>query len=152
GRVGLHWTLLAGFGATRHRSFTNLLTDKTVNKLACQGRARGFLSRWRAAPPDYEAGLISRRRNDVVGPMADRQELPLENPRRNAEAMRIGVAAALALTLLSACGPKPAAQAEPPPSPVAAAKPVLSSNLDQIQNQYAAEPAAARSKFEKNAV
>ena len=58
---------------------------------------------------------------------------------------RLGVLSALALALMAATAPQSAAQA-------AAAKPVLSSNLDQIQNQFAADPAAARSKFGKVAV
>lgn len=66
--------------------------------------------------------------------------------------MPIGVASALALTLLSACAPKSASRAEPPPPQAAAPKPVLSSNLDQIQNQYAADAAAARAKYQKVAV
>ena len=63
--------------------------------------------------------------------------------------MPMGLAAALTLALLSACGPKAAPPARPAPPQVAAPKPVLSSNLDQIQNQYAADAAAARSKYQK---
>lgn len=66
--------------------------------------------------------------------------------------MPVGIASALALTLLSACAPKSASQAQPPPTQVTAPKPVLSSNLDQIQNQYAADAASARSKYQKVAV
>ena len=86
--------------------------------------------------------------------MTDRREHRLETPRRKAGSLPIGVASAFAfaLALLSACAPKPAAQAEPSPPQAAAPKPVLSSNLDQIQNQYAADPAAARSKYAKVAV
>jgi hypothetical protein len=81
--------------------------------------------------------------------MAGRQERAFQRPPR------IAGASALALILLSACGPKAATQAAAPPAPqppAAAARPVLSSNLDQIQNQYAADPAGARSKFQKVAV
>jgi hypothetical protein len=64
----------------------------------------------------------------------------------------MGAGAAIALALLSACGPKSATPAEPSSPQVAASKPVLSSNLDQIQNQFAADPASARSKYQSVAV
>lgn len=83
--------------------------------------------------------------------MAEQQELPHRTRRRNAGLASIGVSA-LALILLSACAPKSASEAEPSPPQVAATKPVLSSNLDQIQNQYAADAASARSKYQKVAV
>jgi hypothetical protein len=80
--------------------------------------------------------------------MAGRRERALRTPAG------IATASALALTLLTACGPKAAPQAEasPAPPPPAAARPVLSSSLDQIQNQYAADAAAARGKYQKVAV
>ncbi|HEY0436904.1 MAG TPA: hypothetical protein VGC92_09700 [Phenylobacterium sp.] len=59
--------------------------------------------------------------------------------------MPLGLASALALSLVSAFAARSVAQ-------VAAPRPVLSSNLDQIQNQYAADAAAARAKFQKVAV
>jgi hypothetical protein len=54
--------------------------------------------------------------------------------------------------LLAAFGENFAANAEPPPPHAASQKPVLSSSLDQIQNQYAADVVAARSKYTKTAV
>jgi len=60
--------------------------------------------------------------------------------------------AALALALMAGCGPKPVADAAAPADAPAAPRPVLSSNLDQIQNQYAADPVAARAKYQATAV
>ncbi len=82
------------------------------------------------------------------------QALTGTTPRRPTGPVRIAGASALALSLLAACGPKSPAADPSPPAPAAAPapRPVLSSNLDQIQNQYAADPAAARSKFQKVAV
>jgi hypothetical protein len=76
--------------------------------------------------------------------MADQQDLSPRTPRRGAGPAPLGLAAALALALLSAYASTFAHAAAP--------KPVVSSNLDQIQNQYAQDPAAARSKFQKVAV
>jgi len=57
------------------------------------------------------------------------------------------VGAALTLALSGA-----GALAAPDPAQAAAPKPALSSNLDQIQNQFAQDAAAARSKFQKFSV
>ena len=63
----------------------------------------------------------------------------------------VGVASVLALALCG-CTPKSTSQAQSSTPQATAEKSVLSSNLDQIQNQYAADAASARNKYEKVAV
>ena len=72
--------------------------------------------------------------------------------RREACPTAVSVVSVLALTLLWGCTSKSTSQAQSSPPQVAAEKPVLSSNLDQIQNQYAVDAASARNKYQKVAV
>jgi hypothetical protein len=64
----------------------------------------------------------------------------------------IRVCLVLTLGLIAACSAKPAVQVEQAGTQVAAAKPVLSSTLDQIQNQYAADQVSARKKYQNVSV
>jgi hypothetical protein len=53
--------------------------------------------------------------------------------------------------VLGACSAKPESKEQAPP-PAATTRPVLSSSLDQIQNQYATDRPAAERKYAANAV
>jgi hypothetical protein len=79
--------------------------------------------------------------------MADRHEDRPDMPRRPAGRRTLGGGLAMALAVAGLGAPL-SAEAAPPAAP----KPVLSSNLDQIQNQFATDAAAARAKFDKVAV
>jgi hypothetical protein len=65
--------------------------------------------------------------------------------------LHLSLACSLLLGPLAACSGKPENKAQAP-SPEVTARPVLSASLDQIQNQYASDRAAAERKFADTAV